>query len=652
MCGISGFLGGTTCSDEMQAIVLRMADTIRHRGPDDGGAWVEADCRIGLGQRRLSIIDLSPSGHQPMTSASGRYTIVFNGEIYNFHQVREEVERLAGSLHWRGHSDTEVLLAAFDHWGVVATLSHLNGMFAFAVWDQAERELYLSRDRMGEKPLYYAWQNGTFLFGSELMALRAHPAFTAELDRNALALFFRHNCIPAPYTIYKNVWKLAPASYIKVRLGQSSAAPVTYWSVRQAAEAGAHDEFSGSDAEAIDALEVLLRDAVNIRMISDVPLGSFLSGGIDSSLITALMQRQSAHPIRTFSLGSGGQEYDEAPQARAIAEHLGTDHTELYVTAAETRDVIPELSRIYDEPFADSSQIPTFLLAGLTRRHVTVAISGDGGDEVFGGYNRHAWVSKIWNAIGWLPTPVRRIAAGGITSLPTHAWDGMFRACAWGLPASMRHRMPGYKLHKLAGLYAVDSPAAFYRGLISHWNEKDGLVLGASEPSTILTRKEAWADVRDFTEQMMYLDSVTYLPDDILVKVNRACMAVSLEGRIPLLDHRLLELSWRLPSKFKQRDGKSKWILRQLLARYVPPSLTERPKSGFGVPLGSWLRGSLRDWAEALLDERRLEEEGFLNPAPIRQKWTEHLAGRGNWEYHLWDVLMFQAWLEYQKTSL
>lgn len=652
MCGICGFLGGRMLSDEMNMTVRRMAETIRHRGPDDGGAWVNPRNRVALGQRRLSIIDISPAGHQPMTSHSGRYTVVFNGEIYNHPELRDRLERRAGSIRWRGYSDTEVLLTGFDVWGVVPTLTELNGMFAFAVWDSSELVLYMARDRMGEKPLYYSWQQGVLIFGSELRALRTYPKFAAAIDRKALKAFFQLNCIPAPQTVYENVWKLPPASYLRASVGQTGAEAVTYWSARQVAINGMRNRRELTDEEAVDRLDGLLRDAVRMRMISDVPLGSFLSGGIDSSIVTALMQAQSPQRIRTFSMGISERGFDEAPQALAVARHIGTDHTEMYISDQDAKDVIPLLPQIYDEPFSDSSQIPTYLLARLTRQHVTVALSGDGGDELFGGYNRHLWTDRMWKSMRCIPLPLRHALAKAVTSLSTDTWDDLFRQYERWLPSAMRHRIPGYKLHKMAAIATANSPATIYGRLTAHWKTEDGLVREDGGISAHSATRSGWSDTMNVAEEMMFLDSVTYLPDDILVKVDRASMATALEGRIPLLDHRIYEFSWSLPLRFKLRDGKSKWILRQLLARYVPAALTERPKSGFGVPLAAWLRGSLREWGEDLLSEKRLKADGYLNPGPVRRKWTEHLSGRGHWEYHLWDVLMFQAWLESQQLSL
>ena len=621
-----------------------MTDTLVHRGPDDGGVWEDIRAGIALGNRRLAIVDLSPEGHQPMRSASGRYVLAFNGEIYNFWMLREELE---GRGHpFRGHSDTEVMLAAFTEWGIEGALERFNGMFAFALWDREERSLHLARDRMGEKPLYYGRMGDVLLFGSELKALRAHPRFKGEVSRNALALYLRHNYIPAPYTIYEGIRKLPPGTRLTIDEAGNAPGPVPYWSAKEAAERGVANPFGGSEAEAVDELDGLLRDSIGMRMIADVPLGAFLSGGIDSSTVVALMQAQSDRPVKTFSIGFYEDEYSEADYAKEVARHLGTDHTELYVTPEEAMSVIPKLPTLYDEPFSDSSQIPTYLVSELARRHVTVSLSGDGGDELFAGYNRYFWGRSIWHKIGWVPPALRGAAAGALTAVSPQGWDRIFKRLGPVLPGKVRQRMPGDRLHKLAGVLSVKSPEAMYMSLVSLWQRPDFIVVGGSEPPTTLTDPGRWAELPDFTQRMMYLDTVTYLPDDILVKVDRASMGVSLEGRIPFLDHRLVEFAWRVPLGMKIKDGKGKWLLRQVLNRYVPKKLIERPKMGFGVPIDAWLRGPLREWAEDLLNERRLSGEGFFDPYPIREKWSEHLSGRRNWQYQLWDVLMFEAWLE------
>jgi asparagine synthase (glutamine-hydrolysing) len=652
MCGFAGIIDfeRRTGEQAIRAIVDRMANALRHRGPDDAGTWVDTAAGVALGHRRLSILDLSPAGHQPMVSASGRHVIVFNGEIYNSPQLRRELEQVTtGSLSFRGHSDTEVMLAAFEHWGVQQAISRMNGMFAFALWNRLERVLYLGRDRLGEKPVYYGWAGKTFLFGSEL---KAHPDFQAAIDRQALALYLRHNCIPAPHSIYKGVHKLPPATILAVPTNAVGAAtPEPYWSLKEVAERAIADPFSGSEQEALREFEILLRDAVKIRMLADVPLGAFLSGGVDSSTVVALMQAQSEQPVKTFTIGSCERDYNEAGDARAVARHLGTEHTELYVTPAEAMDVIPRLPEIYDEPFADSSQIPTFLVAQLARQHVTVSLSGDGGDEVLGGYNRHVWNDRIWKSIRWAPQSIRMATARAIRRIPPDRWELLARSLSLLLPRNRMHRHFGYKLHKFAGILPARNPEAIYFALASHWPEPESVVLHAKEPETLLTRADARAHLPEFVQQMMFLDTATYLPDDILAKVDRATMAVSLEARVPLLDHRVVEFAWRLPISLKIRNGQGKWILRRLLHRYVPPELIDRPKAGFGIPLDTWLRGPLRDWAESLLDANRLRSEGFFNPQPILEKWNDHLAGNGTWQYHLWDVLMFQAWYSAQRQS-
>jgi asparagine synthase (glutamine-hydrolysing) len=646
MCGFAGMidLSRQTGEPELRATVARMADTLRHRGPDDGGIWAEAAAGIALGHRRLSIVDLSPAGHQPMMSRGGRYVVVFNGEIYNHRELHHLLDR-GGSLPFRGHSDTEVMLDAFERWGVQAAVCRMNGMFAFALWDRRERVLYLGRDRLGEKPLYYGWTGKIFLFGSELKALRCHPDFTGRIDRHALALFMRHNCIPAPHSIYEGIFKLEPGTILALsaeRMGAETA--TSYWSAKQAVESGLAHPFSGSEEEAVEELDHLLRDAVKIRMLADVPLGAFLSGGVDSSIIVALMQAQSERPVKTFTIGSYEAAYNEAVHARDVARHLGTDHTELYVTPVEAIGVIPRLPEIYDEPFADSSQVVTFLIAKLARQHVTVGLSGDGGDEVFGGYNRHVWNDRIWESIKWAPQKTRMAAANAIRKISPTKWQALFKTLSPGLPRRLRQMQFGYKLHKLAGVLPAHSPQAMYFTLCSHWAEPRAVVVGSKEPKSLLMRTDAWPLLPDFVQQMMFVDTVTYLPDDILTKVDRATMAVGLEARVPFLDHRVVEFAWRLPKHLRVHNGQGKVILRRVLHQYVPSELTDRPKSGFGIPLDTWLRGPLRDWAESLLEETRLRNEGFFNPGPIREYWGHHLAGNYDFQYHVWDVLMFEAW--------
>ncbi len=649
MCGLAGFLqAGGGDQAQMRAMAGAMAECLRHRGPDDSGAWAEDGC--ALGHRRLAVIDLSPQGRQPMASHDGRWVIAYNGEIYNYQDLRAELEELDPALKeaWRGTSDTEVFLEAVSRWGVDQATRRTNGMFAFALWDRRERLLHLGRDRLGEKPLYYAWMGKHFLFGSELKALRAHPAFRASLDRGALALYMRHNYVPAPYCIYEGVAKLPPASLLTIspeRPGEIPE-PRAYWSVRQVCEAGTARPFAGSEDEALAELEALLLEAVEMRMVADVPLGAFLSGGIDSSTVVALMQARSPRPVKTFSIGFSEDAYNEAPYAKAVARHLGTEHTELYVTPEEAMAVVPRLPRLYDEPFSDSSQIPTFLVAELARRFVTVSLSGDAGDELFGGYERYFWGRDIWAKTGWLPYPGRRLAAGLLEALPRGALSAALAPLRRWLPAAAARRDPGELAQRVAGYLKVREPVAMYRRLVSHWRPEDGLVVGGAEPPTPLSERSQWPAFNDFLLRMMYLDLITYLPDDILVKVDRAAMGVSLESRIPLLDHRVVEFAWRLPSSLKVRGGKGKWLLRRLLYKYVPPELVERPKKGFGVPIDHWLRGPLKEWAAELIAPERIQRQGYLKAGVVQRAWREHQEQVKDWHYWLWDVLMFQLWLE------
>lgn len=661
MCGITGFWHlGSFSADVAQAIAVKMANSIAHRGPDDAGVWVDNSAGIALAHRRLSILDLSPAGHQPMVSSSKRYVIVFNGEIYNHLELRQELR----NVEWHGHSDTETLIAGFESWGIEATLKKAVGMFAVALWDRTERILTLVRDRMGEKPLYFGWNRRTFLFASELKALRVYPRFEAAISRNALTLLLRHNCIPAPYSIYSGIFKLMPGTMLTLQQEGVGACPWDfdspptesfrskgvslrpYWSLRDIAEKGQMQPFNGTENEAVEELARVLTTAVRSQQISDVPLGALLSGGVDSSAIVALMQSQSSRPVKTFTMGFHEADYNEAEYAKDVARHLGTDHTELYVTPKEAMAVIPCLPELYDEPFSDSSQIPTFLVSQLARRHVTVALSGDAGDELFGGYNRHFLTSSIWRKTGWLPIKCRSALARGIKGVSPSAWDRLYSLAVPFMPNKMRSTQVGDKAHKLAEILAASSREVIYHNLASHWKSPGDIVVGGYEPPTILTNGNCLDMPAEFEHQMMYLDAKSYLPDDILVKVDRAAMGVSLETRVPFLDHRVVEFAWRLPLGMKIRNGQGKWILRQVLYKYVPKKLIERPKAGFSVPLDSWLRGPLREWAEALLAEDRIKREGFFNHEPIRLKWTDHLSGQCNWQYHLWDVLMFQSWLD------
>lgn len=656
MCGFIGLLGSGESTHNNKYVLRNMADNLVTRGPDDFGIWVD-ESGIGLAHRRLSILDLSPMGHQPMVSICGRYLIVFNGEIYNHLEIRAELKKkittISDTFHWRGQSDTETLLAAIAEWGIQTTLERCIGMFAFAVWDKKKQMLTLARDRLGEKPLYYGWQgqgeSAVFLFGSELKALRAHPSFTAEIDRNSLCLLMRHNYIPAPHSIYKGISKLEAGNLLSLSRTDPSPRITQYWSLSQLVKAKKAKVFLSGPVQAVEELEVLLKDAVAKQMVSDVPLGAFLSGGVDSSTVVALMQAQTTTPIKTFTIGFNEAGYDEAVHAKAIANHLGTDHNELYITPQQALDVIPQLPRLYCEPFSDSSQIPTFLVAQLARQQVTVSLSGDAGDELFCGYNRYLLTNRLWNKLSILPTSIRQLAAHGITSVSPDSWNALLRPLQGFLPAGLQQDNFGDKLHKGAAVMTAPNIDVLYQRLVSHWDDPASIVKGGSEPPTLLTGNAPDLPGLNAIERMMALDTLTYLPDDILVKLDRAAMGVSLEGRVPFLDHRVVEFAWSLPQSMKLREGTSKWILREVLYRYVPKALIERPKMGFAVPIGEWLRGPLRDWAENLLDEGRLEREGFFYALPIRQKWAQHLSGQRNWQNHLWSVLMFQAWLEQEK---
>lgn len=644
MCGIVGMLQPSGADVD---VLAAMTDALNHRGPDDSGLWLDAAAGAALGHTRLAVVDLSAEGHQPMVSPSGRYVLAYNGEAYNFEALRAELE--AAGVDFRGRSDTEVVLAAMERWGPEAALGRMVGMFALALWDRQGRRLLLARDRMGEKPLYYGWQGNAFLFASEPAALKRHPAFIGEIDRDVLCLFLRHNYVPSPYSIYRGIAKVPPGTYLWVDPAAPGAdlSPVAYWSLAAVAEAGAAAPFAGTEAEAGDALEALLREVLRGQRVADVPLGVFLSGGIDSSTVAALLQAESDRPVRTFTIGFAEAGYDEAPHARAVARHLGTEHTELYVGPEDALALVPELPKVWSEPFADVSQIPTLLLCRMARRHVTVALAGDGGDELFFGYGRYATARTVWGAAGRLPDTVRQAGAGLLRRLPEEGWD---RALGWTRPLLARYGRAsvGEKVHAAAGFLAAEGPEVVYRRLVSHWTNPAAIVPGAAEPPTVLTDPRRGPALKDLPSRMMAWDMLSYLPDDVLVKVDRAAMAVSLETREPLLDHRLVAFAWRLPFAMKARGGRSKWLLRKVLHRHVPEALVERPKAGFAVPVGEWLRGPLKGWAEALLDESRLRREGYLDPAPVRRKWKEHLAGRHDWRHHLWDVLMFQAWLETQ----
>ncbi|MBI5482366.1 MAG: asparagine synthase (glutamine-hydrolyzing) [Deltaproteobacteria bacterium] len=638
MCGVTGFWASSPRADA-EELLRRMSDTLRHRGPDASGDWHDASSHVALGHRRLSILDLSPAGHQPMVSASGRWVITFNGEVYNFTDLRGELERAGHAPAWRGRSDTEVMLAAVEAWGLEAAVQRFIGMFAFALFDTRDRVLHLVRDRVGIKPLYWTRTPQGLAFGSELKPLHKFPGFDTTIDRASLAGYLRANCVPGEHSIFVGTRRQPPGTILSFTGSSVEPHASRYWDPWEIARAGQNEPFQGSEAEAVEHLDGLLRDAVRLRMVADVPLGAFLSGGVDSSTVVALMQAQSDQPIHTFSIENELAAYDEGDAARAVARHLNTHHTALMVSARDALDVIPQLPTMYDEPFADSSQIPTFLVSKLARRDVTVALSGDGGDELFGGYMRHVWSPRVWSAERRLPRALRSWLAGGITSRTVAEWDAVFDRLG---PLRPRVRVPGLRMHKLASVLDAASPTAMYEALSSHWVPSDSLLSSATSP-----HPAAFHDAPPGTSiahSMMLRDLTGYLADDILTKVDRASMAVSLEAREPLLDHRLIAFAWRLPLGLKVRGTTGKWILRQVLARYVPPTIISGAKMGFGVPLGAWLRGPLREWAEDLLGEARLRSEGFFNPAVVRARWSEQLTGSRPWEYHLWDVLMFQAW--------
>jgi asparagine synthase (glutamine-hydrolysing) len=689
MCGLVGFLSkNPRVVGHLNVISQSMAAAISYRGPDDSGFWSDAHAGVALGHRRLSILDLSSAGHQPMHSASGRYVLAYNGEIYNHLEIRAKLETLGTSIVWRGYSDTETLLAGFEQWGIVSTLNRAVGMFAIALWDTQTQTMHLARDRFGEKPLYYGWTNNNgkagvnclespaFIFGSELKALCAYPGFANQLSRSALANYLRFMYVPAPQSIYQDIYKLepgcilsisrdfpaAPTQILRAPINQTGLSLKRWWSLADVVETGSK-ELLTDENEAIHELGQRLRESVRLQSLADVPLGAFLSGGVDSSTIVALMQEQNMNPVKTFTVGFEESSFDESPYAKAVAQHLGTCHTELYVTATEAQSVIPQLATMYDEPFADSSQIPTHLVCKAAKQHVTVALSGDAGDELFGGYNRYFWGPRIWNRLAWLPYSVRKSLGAMIAAVPITAWDTLGKPINAVRSNTLGIAHAGYKAHKLANrLQSVHDLDDLYWSLVTEWQDPAQIML--REDASALTQESFNQElfnplsitmpnsgIEESQLRMMYLDSMTYLPDDILCKVDRAAMATSLETRVPFLDHRVAELAWCLPLNMKIRGNEGKWALRQVLYKYVPRDLIERPKAGFGIPIGQWLRGPLRGWAEDLLSVDTLRKQGYFKVESIEKKWQEHLNGRCDHTNALWTILMFQSWLEQHSSD-
>jgi len=657
MCGITGIFGNLR-KDELAISVQKMSSTLTHRGPDDAGTWINEESGIAFGHQRLSIVDLSSVGHQPMMSPCGRFSVIFNGEIYNHLQLRDKLNASAYKQSWKGHSDTETLVSAFSQWGIEKTLEQLVGMFAIAVWDIRIKKLYLIRDRFGEKPLYYGWSNNTFLFGSELKALRSYKGFNNEIDRNVLSLYMQYMYVPSPYSIFKDVYKLDPGCILEIddsgkvqppeqitsSVFNAKGISIKQWYSLSKIAKNSQNNLIEDENEAIELLEKTLLESVQSQLISDVPLGAFLSGGIDSSVIVSLMQKVSKNPVKTFTIGFEESAFNEAIYAKDVAKHLGTDHHELYITASDAIEVIPSLPTLYDEPFADSSQIPTYLVSQLAHQSVTVSLSGDAGDELFGGYNRYLWGSRVWNKVKWIPPNLRSIVGGVIQKLPVSEWDKLGHS----LPNKYRVSSMGDKAHRMAHrLKTVKNLDDMYHSLVTEGYREESLVINDGLVlETKLDNYNIISSISESEQRMMLWDSLTYLPDDILTKVDRAAMGVSLETRIPFLDHRVAELAWRLPLEMKIKNGEGKWPVRQVLYKYVPRELIERPKAGFAVPVGQWIRGPLREWASDLLDEKRIQREGYFNPKLVKELWEQHLSGRHDWTPRLWAILMFQVWLD------
>ncbi|MBE0575228.1 MAG: asparagine synthase (glutamine-hydrolyzing) [Desulfuromonadales bacterium] len=658
MCGYAGFLdlNKDKSADYLISTVCKMRDALYHRGPDDFGCWVDPESGIALGHRRLSIIDTAATGRQPMQSSCGRFVIVYNGEIYNFREIRDFLEHAHAGIAWRSRSDTEVLLEAIIHLGIESALKILVGMFSFSFYDSYQKIFYLCRDRTGEKPLYYGWAKSSFLFGSELKSLKLHPDWTAEIDNTSLGKYLKYGYIPSPLSIYRGIYKLEPGHFIKLNLESFNKNTniekhkFCYWSIERLIDGGSSRIEEVNEYEAIEELESLLKETIKNQMISDVPLGAFLSGGVDSSTVVALMQSMCDQPIKTFTIGFNEKEYDESLNAKAVAAHLGTEHTEFLVTEKECLAVIPELPGIFDEPFSDPSQIPTLLLSMVTRDHVTVSLSGDGGDELFSGYNRYFLADEIWNKIGDVNCFTKNALSILIQKTPDKFLDYVFKCFTRKLSKYGREGSVSHKLKSFSSLLSSLNRNDLYERILSI-NKHPNEILNCKYNTSDINVLTDSPSLDNFIDCMSYFDQITYLPDDILVKLDRTSMNFSLETRVPLLDHRILEFSWRIPRKLKVRNGQGKWILRQVLEKHVPRHLIDHPKRGLGVPLRSWLRGYLREWSESLLNEQKLNREGIFCTKAIRQKWDEHISGKKNCEGMLWNILMFQAWLDNEKSD-
>jgi asparagine synthase (glutamine-hydrolysing) len=632
-----------------------MNSAVYHRGPDATGYWQDKNSGIVLGHQRLSILDLSSAGNQPMQSNSGQFVMTYNGEIYNHLEVRRELDMMESKIKWRGKSDTETLIESINFWGIKKTLEKIEGMFAFGIWNKKKRSLILARDRIGEKPLYFGWQgnsiNQVFLFGSELKGLKVHPEFRGEINRNSIALQLRHNCIPAPHSIYKDIYKLLPGHYLELNEHDLKKGLLPqqkkYWSIQNTVIDGNKNQIQLKEKKIQDDLEMNLNQSVKKQMISDVPIGAFLSGGVDSSTIVALMQLQSSRPIKTYTIGFEESDYSEAKYAKKISQHIGTDHTEHYISSKKAMDIIPKLPTIYDEPFSDSSQIPTFLISQLSKQNVKVALSGDGGDELFCGYNRYLVSRKFSSIFHFIPFHLRKVFSFAIKLISEKNWNKLSKI----IPKLNHYNNFGEKVYKGANALEAKTIDDIYYILCSHWKNLNGVVINSNEPKTLITELQSELSCLNNQQKMMVLDLESYLPNDILVKVDRAAMASSLETRAPFLDHKLIEYVSKIPHSMKYRNNQGKWILRQILYKYVPKHLIERPKMGFGVPIEKWLRGPLKDWAEDLLSEKKLQEDGYLDSKLIKFKWKEHLSGKRNWQSDLWDILMFQAWMKLESKK-